>query len=230
VSPSLFGIHSASNPYMGFIATGFHGSPTQSASPGDTLTFPTDGTSNGGIVVGVRSNGEYDLQLVPNTGGTIQSLDMATNWLVSSVAYLQFHPASGYVLNLPTGATNLAQWWYAGTPVLRIGINGVSLNSGPTLISTSTNNSQVVTVAPGTRVFGLTTLSLGTVTVSTTAACTPGSTCIYKLTRCASNSSTAVGVPTVGTVTVGTSFVINSESATNTVATGDLASVCWQIN
>ena len=77
---------------------------------------------------------------------------------------------------------------------------------------------------------GVSTLVLGTTTVSSSSACTPSTTCIYSLSRCASNSSTAVGVPTIGTVTSGTSFVITSESSTNTPVTGDLASVCWKIN
>ncbi len=78
--------------------------------------------------------------------------------------------------------------------------------------------------------YGLATLSSGTVTVSNPLACTPSANCIYRFTRCASNSSAAVGVPTVGTVTVGTSFVIKSLSSSNVIVTGDLASICWQIN
>lgn len=78
--------------------------------------------------------------------------------------------------------------------------------------------------------FGLATLASGTVTVSTAAACTPSATCVYNLTRCVANASTGAGVPSVGTVSAGTSFVINAESSTLTVVTGDLASVCWRIN
>jgi hypothetical protein len=74
---------------------------------------------------------------------------------------------------------------------------------------------------------GRATLASGTATVSTSAASTSAN---YVLTRCAANSSTAIGVPSVGTVTAGTSFVINALSATNTVATGDLSTVCWWIH
>ena len=81
-----------------------------------------------------------------------------------------------------------------------------------------------------TPVRGTATLSSGTVTVSNAAACAAGSSCIYKFTNCGPNSSTAIGVLSLGTVTAGTSFVINSLSATNTVATGDASTVCWQIN
>jgi hypothetical protein len=82
-----------------------------------------------------------------------------------------------------------------------------------------------------TPTLGYATLSSGTVTVSTGAACSPGSSCIYKLTNCGTNSSTALGVQlTIGTVSSGTSFVINSESATNALVTGDSSHVCWEIN
>jgi hypothetical protein len=77
---------------------------------------------------------------------------------------------------------------------------------------------------------GSATLASGTATVSTPGACIPSATCVYTLTRCVGNSSTAVGVPTVGTISAGTSFVINSLGAANSVLTGDLASVCWRIN
>lgn len=81
-----------------------------------------------------------------------------------------------------------------------------------------------------TPVRGTATLSSGTATVTNAAACAAGSSCIYKLSNCGPNSSTAIGVPSLGTVTAGTSFVINSLSATNTVVTGDASTVCWQIN
>ncbi|HEY4799545.1 MAG TPA: hypothetical protein VII99_10755, partial [Bacteroidia bacterium] len=78
---------------------------------------------------------------------------------------------------------------------------------------------------------GVATLVSGTATVSTTSACAVAAgSCEYILSRCGPNSSTAIGSLSTGTITVGTSFVINSLSATNTVATGDLSTVCWKIN
>jgi hypothetical protein len=65
--------------------------------------------------------------------------------------------------------------------------------------------------------------------VSNAAACTPSATCVYKLTNCGLNGSTAVGVPAIGTVSVGTSFVINSYTAIAGVA-ADSSNICWQIN
>jgi hypothetical protein len=83
-----------------------------------------------------------------------------------------------------------------------------------------------LTAAPA----GIATLSSGTVTVSNSTACTPSSTCVYNLTNCGLNSSTAIGTLSIGTVAPGSSFVINSESSTAIVVTGDKSIVCWQIN
>jgi len=92
-------------------------------------------------------------------------------------------------------------------------------------------NGNVVDSGVHSPVFGMVTLVSGTYTVSTTAACTPnGTTCNIQLTRCIGNGSSAVGVPTVSTVVVGTSFIINSYSSVAAVVTGDIASVCWRIN
>jgi len=77
---------------------------------------------------------------------------------------------------------------------------------------------------------GTATLVSGTVTVSTTAACAPGTGCSYTLINCGKNSSTAIGTLSLGTVTAGTSMVINSLTSTATVATGDDSTVCWRIN
>lgn len=81
-----------------------------------------------------------------------------------------------------------------------------------------------------TAVSNTATLVSGTVTVSNAAACTPGATCSYKLTHCGTNSSAAIGTLSTGTIVPGTSFVINALTSTNTVATGDVSNVCWQVN
>jgi hypothetical protein len=81
-----------------------------------------------------------------------------------------------------------------------------------------------------TPVRGEVALVSGTATVSNSAACAVGSTCIYKLTNCGTNSSVGIGLPTIGTITAGTSFVINSVSAADAVVTTDVSTICWQIN
>jgi hypothetical protein len=65
---------------------------------------------------------------------------------------------------------------------------------------------------------GRSTLTAGTVTVSNSSASTSA---IFQLSNCGAGGT--VGVLSVGTVVNGTSFVINSSSATDT------SSVCWTI-
>jgi hypothetical protein len=76
---------------------------------------------------------------------------------------------------------------------------------------------------------GVATLAAGTATVSTAAACTPGNLgCVYTLTNCGLNGTAVIGVPSVGTVVMGTSFVINSLTALAAVS-ADTSLVCWKI-
>jgi hypothetical protein len=111
---------------------------------------------------------------------------------------------------------------------------GLANNNGTLIPSSATGNTGIstgkVSLVPGTEAFGFATLSNGTITVNNAAACSPGTTCIYKLTNCGLNSSTEVGTLTIGAVSVGTSFIINSESTTAGIVTGDKSFVCWQIN
>ena len=77
---------------------------------------------------------------------------------------------------------------------------------------------------------GSVTLVSGTATVSTTAACAVGTSCNYSLTNCSKNASAGIGTLSVGTISAGTSFVINSLSPVAAVLTTDASTVCWQIN
>jgi hypothetical protein len=138
-------------------------------------------------------------------------------------------------------SSNAASWgFYGSANVFRFTPTGVFTaptyaNANGTLLpSTATGNTGSstgkVSLVPGTEAFGIAVLSSGTITVSNGAACIPSATCVYKLTRCVANASTAVGVPSIGTVVAGTSFVITAETSANTIETGDQSSVCWQIN
>lgn len=69
---------------------------------------------------------------------------------------------------------------------------------------------------------GMAVLAGGTVTVSTAGAAVPSANLTYTLTNCISGGTP--GMLSVGTVTAGVSFVINSSSSSDT------SSVCWQIN
>ena len=123
-------------------------------------------------------------------------------------------------------SSTLARLTFAGA----VTAPSIAINGGTAITSSTTANSQVVTVAAGTRALGYTTLSSGTITISNAAACTASATCVYKLTNCGTNSSAALGTLTIGTITAGTSFVINSESAAAALVTTDNSHVCWQIN
>lgn len=50
-----------------------------------------------------------------------------------------------------------------------------------------------------------------------------------KLWRRSPNASSAIGSLATGTITAGTSFVINALDATASVETGDVSTVMWEI-
>jgi hypothetical protein len=103
----------------------------------------------------------------------------------------------------------------------------------------SNNNGVVIpgtivgTTGGGTKIAtptkGIVSLTAGAASVSTTAACSPGAACTYKLTHC-SASGTAIGSLSVASISTGVSFSINALSATNTVVAGDTSTVCWEID
>lgn len=78
---------------------------------------------------------------------------------------------------------------------------------------------------------GAVTLSSGTATITTSAACSvsiPGS-CSYSVTHCG-GMVPAIGILQVSGATTGVSFTIQSLTTTNTIETGDSNNVCWAIN
>jgi hypothetical protein len=107
-----------------------------------------------------------------------------------------------------------------------------SLNNanGPVIPQTALGTQGPAAGYVTTSISGTATLVSGTVTVSSTAACAVSSSCHYSLTRYATNSSVAIGNLSVGTISAGSSFVINSLTATDTIATTDVSSVSWQVN
>jgi len=116
------------------------------------------------------------------------------------------------------------------TNVLTVG-SGVTITAGQI---TATNGNLVLgTAGNGIQIktgsnarIGQATLVSGTVTISNTSVTT--NTRIF-LTRANSNSSTAIGALTVGTVTANTSFIINSLSPSATVTTTDVSIVNWML-
>ena len=108
------------------------------------------------------------------------------------------------------------------TPRMITVTNLVGSVPGNLVIGTAGNGIQI---KEGTNArMGVSTLVSGTVTVANTSV--TASTRIF-LSRQSANSSTGIGSLSVGTVTAGTSFVINALSSTNTVVTGDTSIVAW---
>lgn len=138
-----------------------------------------------------------------------------------------FFSAGGYSFTFPSASGTL---YVQGNPVS----TGNHTLSGTTIANGYTHTWQPIVsyvgAALGPQAFGMATLTSGTVTVSNAAACTPSATCGYKLINCAKNASSGIGALSIGTVSAGVSFVINSLGPTASVLTTDASSVCWQIN
>jgi hypothetical protein len=217
-------------------------------------TASCTGTPTVTSTIGAPTIGQYSCLVNPGSGadpalalncslsGTGQV--GAYGWTGGSAQFLSGGTAtSGANIN-PPSALYQGQAWngsassndrWSFTPTLATGTNPTSTFT----ISHSGPGTGVLALPAGTTVGGspigtatrnIVTLASGTATVTNSAACTPSSTCTYKLTNCGPNSSVGIGTPSVGTVVSGTSFVINSLSPTNTVLTTDASSICWQIN
>lgn len=127
--------------------------------------------------------------------------------------------------------TNLNWHGWIGADFLVGMLNPSGLTSGHIpILHQSTNTWSLQDSGLSPPVWGLNTMVSGTKVVSTSAACTPGNSCVYKLTNCGINASTGIGTLGIGSVSVGTSFTVNSLSPTGTVLTTDVSSFCWQIN
>ena len=92
------------------------------------------------------------------------------------------------------------------------------------------NNAVLAGSVLGLSRSGTADLQSGTVAVITGAACAPSATCVYRLSNCGTNASSAIGTLAVGSVMPGASFVINSLTPAAAIAAGDASTVCWQIN
>jgi hypothetical protein len=107
--------------------------------------------------------------------------------------------------------------------------NALAIN-GNIVLPSATNGYQGSGTKVAIPVYGTAKLIGGAVSVSTSAACSVSSTCVYKLTNCGTNGSRAVGTLAIGSVSVGSGFLIRSLSNTGLSLIGDNSTVCWQIN
>jgi hypothetical protein len=159
----------------------------------------------------------YDITLL-GTDGLFKAfcIDFAGNVGFGSVGF----DANGRCWNNPAYVDN------AGIFHIKSLVN----SNGPVIPSTALGTQGPAAGYVTTSISGTATLVSGTVTVNSTAACAVSSSCHYSLTRYATNSSAAIGNLSVGTISAGSSFVINSLTATDTIATTDVSSVSWQVN
>ncbi len=146
-----------------------------------------------------------------NNNGTLwQFYNRGVGSATNNISYIGTGMANPWINYVMTGEIDMPNQAPAtgGPDCLQISSTGQITNTGSPC-GAALNN-------------GVATLAAGTVTVSTTGACAVGASCNYQLTHCVAGGT--LGTLSVGTVTAGTSFVINSSSSTDT------SQVCWRIN
>lgn len=178
-----------------------------------------------GVAYNIGAGGTVTVTLPDNSGGSVTLSAFNTGVAQSQIYSNTFttHNGTVYLLTAPKQIG-------AGTEFTGPTVSGLTLTF--TNVYAATNYQWTIWPTGGggasIHAMGVAGLASGTATVTTTSACVPGSSCVYKLTNCGA-AGTAIGTLSVGTVTAGSTFVINSLSATNTVATGDTSNICWQI-
>jgi hypothetical protein len=206
------------------------------ATGGSQNTNPVilDASGSAAVWVGTSS---YKFALLDTNGTTLWTVDQVT----SNVQLLSGTGTAGYLAKWGTstglgfapadyGVTAVNEFTFSAPVVFvsPVTVSGTSDFTGAVTLP----NGEVISSTTPLAAAGITTLVAGTTPtpIPTALACVPSATCIYKLTNCGLNASSAVGTLSLGTVVAGTSFVVNSESATATIVTGDLSTVCWQVN
>jgi hypothetical protein len=224
------------------------------------ITGETDGmllsqslkaVANNDVIAGVHINNTFDLNasairtLGTITGGSgytnqtavLKSLTggsgtgATANFTVAGgvvTAVTIVSQGTGYTTSDVLSCTTIGSGTGFSIPVTAVGLTGVvpvSLwTAGGILVGGKIN----VTTSGSAQSFGSATLVSGTVTVSTTAV-----TANSKIILTYGTTSGTIGIPTPGTITAGTSFVINSLTAgtTSTLNTADNSTVTyWIVN
>ena len=208
----------ASPPVLGFGST--------TPRPVNSTTLNSTGLTNLATVAGSVANIGNATGSLGFFGATAVVKPTSTTDLRTALINLGLYTTGGASpLNLNGGAFS------AGTVTSASNITATNGNlvfgtAGNKIISTSVGT----TATAGANSFGSATLVSGTVTIATTAV-TANS--LIKLSRQSIGSTGAnpLGMLTVGTITAGTSFIINAAttaSATTTVTT-DVSVVNWEI-
>ena len=165
--------------------------------------------------------------------GSSSTISIDQNSIVQNTGNLDLYPGTSGSIRIQRGSFTFPNYATSSKPSIS-GAPGQSYYD-TTLNELGLSNGSGYKYAgytPGVQAWGTATLASGTVTVSNAAACSVGSTCLYTLQNCGV-SGTAIGTNLVlGTITPGTSFVINSvlSSAPTSAVTTDNSTVCWRIN
>lgn len=169
------------------------------------------------------------------TGGTGGALSpTAGNFNILGTANQITSTGSGSTITLSTPAAFTAPGSVTATTTLTATLGAITATNGNLVLGTAGNKivstSVASTTAAGANSFGKVTLVGGTATVSTTAVTASS---IIFLTRqgIEATGAAALGNLSVGTITAGTSFVINALSSTDAtaLATTDVSSIGWMI-
>lgn len=153
------------------------------------------------------------------SGFSIDALNTQTLSLVKITGNV-LEGVTGTLLNISkTGSGVVSQVEFSGNIADRVPTTFVTNTAGADLLQ---YDNQLTTGAKQ----GTATLSAGTVTIATTEVRAGD---IILVTRTGLNSSPAVGNLTVGTITAGTSFVVNSESAVGALVNTDVSQFFWKI-
>ena len=175
-------------------------------------------TAPGARNINLKLIGDTVLTLTNGSGGGFPAESVDITIIQDSVG--------GHAFSFGSGVQNTAN-----CPLVATGANAItSYHLGNFLLGQYYACQTPIT--PATPARGTATLTAGmSSTISTSAACSPGSSCVYKLGNCGINSSTALGILTPTSISAGTSFVISSVNpVTAATQTGDVSTVCWQIN
>jgi hypothetical protein len=221
---------------------GFGTAPAGVSFPYYSLVAPTTTTVQGNF-------GPFQLGqriIVPNTGEWVL-IGLSTAGGALSATWVQTVNASGDVISV-TGTTNqitatpttgavvlstpstfIAPGSIAATLGNITATNGnvVLGTAGNKLVSTSVGS----TTAAGANSFGTVALVSGTATVATTAVTASSIIFLTRLIPAGTSGTGAIGMISVGTITAGTSFVINALTTADlaTVVTNDISTIGWMI-
>jgi hypothetical protein len=158
--------------------------------------------------------------------GDVLSVSGTTNQVTAA-------PTSGNVV-LSTPATFIAPGSITSTTSLTATLGNITATNGNFVKGTAGNKdvytSLATTAAAGANSAGTVTLVGGTATIATTAV-TAASKIRYSRQSVGATGAAATGNLSIGTITAGVSFIINSVTPTDTtaLATTDVSVIFWEI-